>query len=183
MNTPQLIVLLSEYKKLHPEDAEVCDRMFELIERKPDTYFTRKEFDDGHMCASAWVVNPERTHALLAHHKSLNKLMQFGGHIDAQDTTIYNAVLREVEEETGLKPALAQEDIYDVDLHDVPERPVKNEPAHKHYDVRFLIEVPFSKPNPPAGESQEIAWYTLDDITPELCEDSVLRMARKTAHL
>lgn len=109
--------------------------------------------------------------------------MQLGGHIEPTDETLYGSVHREVVEETGLEPRSISQNIYDIDIHTVPERPQKSEPAHQHFDIRFLVEVPFEKPNPPAEESQQIDWYPIESITNDLCESSVTQMTIKTSHI
>lgn len=109
--------------------------------------------------------------------------MQFGGHIEAGDLNIYQSIRREIIEETGFEPLSISNEIFDVDIHEVPHRPAKQEPAHQHFDIRFLVEVPFDRPNPPEGESRQIDWFPLESITSELCEESVLQMARKTPKL
>lgn len=188
MNTPHLSSLLSAYivqctGHADGEDQrQLAEGILHLVETKPDTYWKRSEFTPGHVTASAWVVNAERTHVLLVRHLTMHRLLQLGGHVEPYDADIHAAALREVHEESGLVGTITS-GIYDVDINPIPHNEKKNEPAHKHYDIRFLVECPFVPPTPPAGESADIGWYSLAEIA-ELEHEGALgtgayRMVRK----
>ena len=131
----------------------------------------------GHITGSAFIVNKERTHTLLTHHHKLDKWLQLGGHSDGDPNTLQVA-LREAEEESGLKNIVPiTEEIFDVDVHEIPER--KNEPAHFHYDIRFLFEADEHEPLTITSESKDLAWIPLKEIEDYTTEESVLRMVRK----
>jgi 8-oxo-dGTP pyrophosphatase MutT (NUDIX family) len=49
----------------------------------------------GHLTASAWVVNPVKTHVLLTHHRKFICWLQLGGHVDEGDESLLTAALRE----------------------------------------------------------------------------------------
>ena len=42
----------------------------------------------GHITASAWVLNSDKSSALLIHHKKLDQWFQPGGHIENNDMSI-----------------------------------------------------------------------------------------------
>jgi hypothetical protein len=69
--------------------------------------------------------------------------------------------------------------IFDVDVHEIPAD--TREPAHLHYDIRFLFEADREAPLAITAESKSLRWIALDEITEITREESVLRMARKTA--
>jgi 8-oxo-dGTP pyrophosphatase MutT (NUDIX family) len=109
--------------------------------------------DATHVTASAIVVSSAGV--LLHRHKRLGLWVQPGGHIDPGET-IAQAACREVAEETGL-PATHTTDpprIVHVDVHPGGR-------GHIHLDVRYLLSAPPDPPRPPAGESQQVAWYPL----------------------
>ncbi len=135
----------------------------------------------GHLTASAWVVDPARTRALLTHHRKLGRWLQLGGHADG-DPDLRRAALREAREESGLRSLrLAQAGIYDLDVHPIPARP--GEPAHDHYDVRFALEADPAEPLVVSAESKGLAWVPLAALADYGADESVLRLARKTAAL
>ena len=82
-------------------------------------------------------------------------------------------------EESGLSSLrFASDAVYDVDIHAIPARP--NEPAHDHYDVRFILEADPAEPLAGSPESHALAWVPLDDLVRYGADESVLRLARKT---
>lgn len=131
----------------------------------------------GHLTGSAWIVDETFSHALLLHHGKLNKWLQPGGHIE-DDADLLSASLREAREETGADVRPHSLSIFDVDVHEIPARP--NEPAHFHYDIRFLLVADKTAPLQVSSESKDLAWVALEQIEQFTQEESVLRMARKT---
>ncbi|MGP6191447.1 MAG: NUDIX hydrolase [Vulcanimicrobiaceae bacterium] len=90
--------------------------------------------------------------------------------------------LREAREESGIEGLVpAQRGIYDVDVHRIPAR--ANEPAHLHYDVRFAFYVPDDAEPRASDESHAVAWLALDELERYGVDDSVRRLAAKTARL
>ncbi|MFC0184270.1 NUDIX domain-containing protein [Pseudarcicella hirudinis] len=88
--------------------------------------------------------------------------------------------MKEAEEETGLsdiKPV--SEQIFDVDIHLIPER--KGIPAHFHYDIRFLLEADKNAVLVvPEDESSELKWIKLEEVTHYNNSDSIVRMVEKS---
>src|SRR5262249_39550058 len=105
--------------------------------------------------------------------------VQLGGHVE-DDPDMLSAAWREAREESGLinvRPVL--DHIFDVDVHEIPAN--RKEPEHPHYDIRFLFEAERDSPLACADESKTLRWIAFDEITEITREESVLRMARKTA--
>jgi 8-oxo-dGTP pyrophosphatase MutT (NUDIX family) len=133
----------------------------------------------GHLTGSAWVVSPDRTRTLLTHHLKLDKWLQLGGHADG-DGDLLAVALREAREESGLAQVRAVEEaIFDLDRHWIPAR--KADPAHYHYDLRFLIEADPREPLAISSESNDLAWVELERVTALNPEESMARMVRKTS--
>jgi 8-oxo-dGTP pyrophosphatase MutT (NUDIX family) len=132
----------------------------------------------GHLTGSAWIVDAARRRALLTHHRKLGLWLQLGGHADG-GLDLREVAWREAREESGLASArpLGAE-IFDADRHRIPAR--ANEPAHWHYDVRFLFEADADEPLVVSGESRDLAWVPLDEITALNPGESLARMVRKT---
>ena len=87
--------------------------------------------------------------------------------------------MQEAVEETGLTNVrLVSPQIFDVDVHLIPER---NEvPAHLHYDIRFQC---LSNNQILFGENREVKnvrWVTLDEAEQLADSESISRMARKS---
>lgn len=111
--------------------------------------------DRTHVTASAIVLSPAGV--VLHRHKRLGVWLQPGGHVDPAETPA-EAAVREVREETGLVACHAWEPphIVHIDVHPGGR-------GHTHLDVRYLLHAPPDPPAPPAGESQRVGWYPLDE--------------------
>ncbi len=168
-----------ELLRAYPND-ESRNRLISFVESHPDSFVDRYN-PVGHITASAWIVNPERTHALLIHHVKLGMLIQPGGHVDPEDTTLLAAALREAQEETGIIGlSVPDPAIFDLDIHPVPAR--GDMPAHTHYDIRFLIVAEMgSLDRVNMIETHGAEWVPLDRIHPgHPFGNSIIRMAKKT---
>ncbi len=136
---------------------------------------------EGHVTGSAWVVDRSGNAALLLHHRKLGKWLQPGGHADG-DPDVCRVAYREAVEESGLRSlTLAREGIYDLDVHDIPA--LGAEPAHVHYDLRFAFVAGGAEVPQRNAESHAVAWVPLAGIEALGIDDSVRRLAAKTAGL
>lgn len=136
---------------------------------------------EGHLTASAWIVDSSWTQALLLHHRKLDRWLQPGGHVDGE-ADLLRAAEREAHEETGLRSlCAARRDIFDVDRHRIPAR--GTEPEHWHFDVRFLLVADPAESLAPSDESREVAWVPLEKIYEINPEESLARLVRKTRRL
>ncbi|MFB6839076.1 NUDIX domain-containing protein [Streptomyces sp. NPDC056361] len=100
----------------------------------------------GHITCSAAVIDPD-ARVLHVLHRGTGLLLAPGGHVDATDETLLAACLRELKEEVGI-PAAAlaltpafREGPIDIDVHTIDADPAKGEPAHRHYDFRFVFQL------------------------------------------
>lgn len=131
----------------------------------------------GHVTGSALVVSPDLKEVLLTHHKKLNKWLQLGGHSDGDSQTA-RVALREAKEESGLRGLrLIHNCPFDLDIHEIPER--NNEPAHFHYDVRFLVVADGDRRFQLSNESHSLAWLTINQARTLTFEESMLRQFDK----
>jgi ADP-ribose pyrophosphatase YjhB (NUDIX family) len=135
--------------------------------------FSRDPFLGGHVTGSAFVLSPDAGAVLLTHHAKLDRWLQVGGHCDGIADARHVA-LSEAYEESGLaRIRLMSEDVFDIDIHQIPARAA--EPAHLHYDVRFLMQAE-------AGdlvvspESRALAWVPLEALERYTQAGSILRM-------
>ena len=86
------------------------------------------------------MFSPNGGSVLLVFHSRLKRWLQPGGHVEPEDADLRAAALREAAEETGLgelESLPAVPTIFDVDVHPIPAR--REQPAHAHFDVRFLF--------------------------------------------
>lgn len=180
MTRNHLLAQLHTYQPFSQRERLHLSKIVGLLEREPNCFL--RSCQEGHITASAWVVSPDLQQVLLMHHRKLDKWLQPGGHADG-DTNLAGVALREAHEESGLTSLrLLRQDIFDVDVHAIPQR--GNEPAHAHYDVRYLLSANPREPLLPNGESKGFAWVALRQVEQlTAANPSVLRMLNKTMAL
>ena len=149
-----------------PSDAEKqhWDDIRALVENHPDC-FHRTHFNPGHITGSGLLLSADGTRVLMNHHKFLDMWICFGGHADGE-TDILNVALREVIEESGIEDVEpVATGIFDVDVHPIPFNAKKNEPEHKHFDIRYLFRVRNSANENFAmsDESEGLRWCSYEE--------------------
>ena len=164
----EILELLNKYANTYKEGKEESEQIIQFLYNHPqEEIFDRKNFT-GHITTSAFIINEDADSLLLLKHKSLNRWLQPGGHVDATDLSLAMAALREACEETGLGLSnleLLSTDIFDVDSHYIPENMRKQEPSHVHHDIRFLFQCLSSKAiNISLEESTGSQWISLSDL-------------------
>lgn len=124
---------------------------FDEQEKKDKEQFLRfiDTFDDvltrdnifGHFSASAFLVNKKRNKMIVVYHIINDGWIYPGGHADGDDNLLSVAV-REVEEETGLKAKILDENIYAIQSAPVKGhiKSGKYVSSHIHFDVLYLME-------------------------------------------
>lgn len=175
----ELLAELRAHPASDPREAAMRDRIVAFIEAHGDAF--ERTQSAGHITASAWIVDPARTHALLLHHRKLDRWLQPGGHVDG-DPDVRGAAMREAREETGLRTLrFASDAVYDLDVHPIPARGA--EPAHEHFDVRFALEADPREPLRGNSESHALRWVPLGELGAYAVDDSVRRLAAKVTTL
>lgn len=149
-------------------------RMLAWIERYPRDAHLRSR-REGHLTASALVVDPARGCVLLTHHKKLDRWLQLGGHCDG-DANLVRVALREAIEESGIADLVIDPTVVDLDIHSIPAR--GPEPEHDHLDVRFLVYAPPHARETLSDESHALRWISPLDLSSLDADESVRRLVR-----
>lgn len=171
----RLAASFTDYAKRWPDEADGAREFAEFLRSHADVFERRHAV--GHFTGSAWVVSADGARALLTHHRKLNLWLQPGGHADG-DADLANVALREAEEETGLTELRVEPELFDLDRHLIPAR--GSEPAHWHYDVRFVVRAGVDERFVVSEESHALAWRDIRELAGDAAMDaSVGRMARK----
>lgn len=174
-----LLKQLKQYEAKWPDERLVIDKFRNFVLKHPNCF--DRSLLEGHVTGSGLVFHPSSGGVLLTHHAKLGKWLQLGGHSDGHPL-VHETALRECEEESGLsglRLATDPPEIFDLDIHEIPER--KGEPRHFHYDVRYLIlsetmDFTVSK------ESLDLKWFTLPAAYATCSELSMHRQFDKLAH-
>jgi 8-oxo-dGTP pyrophosphatase MutT (NUDIX family) len=173
--------LLREIENFQPWDQkEAADRQktIDFIQSTPvEERYVRTNLK-GHIVGSALLLSPDMTKTLLTHHGFLNIWVQFGGHADG-NPDIAAVALRETQEESGIDDVeLLTPYIVDIDVQDIPARPARNEPAHLHYDIRYITRAR-TMDFRISDESHNLKWFSLDELAGMDLEFSMKRMVAK----
>lgn len=183
-----LLVLLARYAERFPAERGEVSRWREFVLAHADCL--ERTCPPGHLTGSAWILSPDRTSVLLTHHRKLGRWLQLGGHADGE-ADLLAVALREAREESGMErftpfgPGGAERDAalvpLDLDVHEIPARGA--EPAHLHYDVRWLLVAAPGQDLVVSDESTDLRWVPRRELAGFVDEESQLRMERKTREL
>lgn len=158
-----------------PEEEPIRTRMLALLDGTPDC-FLRTSFP-GHFTGSALVVDADGGRVLLHHHRKLDRWLQFGGHCDGEEDVLRTAQ-REALEESGIEGlVLASARPFDLDIHTIPAR--GEEPAHEHFDIRYMLIAPEGAAFVQSAESHELRWFTAPELASVSLDASLRRMVDK----
>lgn len=150
----ELIKSIGKYLINYPEEAVTSVKILDFLLENTNPF--SRELQAGHFTASAFLLNFDKTKFLLMNHSKLNMWLQLGGHCDG-DTNCLRVAVKEAQEESGiLKIEPVCNDIYDIDIHLIPSN--YKEPAHYHYDIRFLLKTVDSDMFVKNSESKELKW-------------------------
>ena len=165
--------LLAELAAYQPYDASEADFVMRTraFLSAQDAPFSRKTAE-GHITASAVVVDGSRQAVLLIWHEKLSRWLQPGGHCEPDiDKSVSAAALRELAEETAIPPqaiTLLSQSVFDLDIHPIPAR--GNEATHFHYDLRYLFQTD--------AHREGIRWRPIVEIA-QSDDESRARFAKK----
>lgn len=172
--------LINDLNNYNPTAAEssFIPKFLDLLHNEDCFYRT---CFPAHITGSALLLNQTGDQILMNHHKSLNKWLGFGGHADG-DEDILAVAIRETMEESGMtafKPLSS--DIIDIDIHAIPENKNKNEPAHYHYDIRYIMQMTGEQNSILSDKSHSLQWMSRDEALSKLePNDSLNRLIQKS---
>lgn len=131
----------------------------------------------GHITASAFVVNKERTKVLMAFHNTFKNWSWLGGHADG-DKDLLTVAIRETKEESGASDvrAIITEPV-DINICEVfPHiKRGKYVNTHLHYNPTYLLEVDENeKICREPDENQAVGWIKFEDIVEKCKEEQMI---------
>jgi len=146
----------AELSTKHQSDSR--DTVLEFISQHDDWLW--RSCLEGHLTASALIIDPVSKKILLIHHKKLDLWLQPGGHADG-DGNLVHVAAKEVIEETGLSNFQIVLPAFDIDVHRIPA--FGEDQSHLHLDLRFVL-VASSTSTVINHEVNAAIWVDLDDL-------------------
>lgn len=141
MLNDQVASAVRRYVDTYPEEKAGLAPLLELAAQPHSV--TARTMMPGHVTCGVIAVNVAHQ-VLQIRHRILGRWLLPGGHVESEDLTLLAAATRELTEETGI-PAWSVQPLFvlpvDIDVHEIPENPMRAEPAHLHYDFRFILAV------------------------------------------
>ena len=135
-----------------------------------------------HFTSSCWVMNPERTKALMVHHNIYNAWSWMGGHADGY-ADLLAVAKKELAEESGVTDARLLSDIpitlemIGVQSH---EKKGKYIAPHIHLNVTYLFEVSEDTPlRVKEDENSGVMWRDLKSIREDTTEPHMNKLYNK----
>ena len=161
----KLIQQVQHYIPVNEQEQTDKSTFLRWLQRDAD--ISIRENLDGHLTASAWVVNPERTHVLMAYHKLYDSWAWLGGHADG-NWNLQAVAEKEAREESGiahLRPVSEDPISLEVLTVNGHEKKGKYVPCHLHLNLTYLFEGSMDeslrcKPD----ENTGVAWILMDAL-------------------
>jgi len=176
MNLKEKIENYIPYDEQEERDKE---QYLNFIDKFDDVLTRNNVF--GHFSVSAFIINKERTKMLVVYHVINDGWIYPGGHADGEENLLSVAV-REVEEETGLKAKVLNEEIYSIQSAPVKGHIKKGKyvSAHLHLDVVYLMEADDKIPLVYRDdESKGVKWVSFEEATDETMCDFIRPIHKK----
>ena len=178
MKRERLAATLARYAPAGPQEAESLTRIRRFLAAPSDPF--HRDNPEGHVTGSAVVARPDGSAFLLVLHRKLGRWLQPGGHTEDSDESVLSTALREAREETGLAgfDVPPEDAILDVDVHPIPAR--GRDPAHFHFDVRYLLVTSEVHDRSTAEDpARPMRWASLEDALASGVDGSLARALDK----
>jgi 8-oxo-dGTP pyrophosphatase MutT (NUDIX family) len=130
-----------------------------------------------HLTGSALVVDGSGENVLLTHHPKAGLWLQFGGHFEPEDLSLWHGAAREAREESGIADLTVLPHIVELNRHDLSAAFGR---CRQHLDVRYVAVAPAGARHAVSEESLDVRWWPASDLPPGAPDDLVplVRAAR-----
>ncbi|GHK00909.1 NUDIX hydrolase [Streptomyces sp. NPDC003753] len=156
--------------KSYEDQEELRQAYLDHLQAHPDGMW--KSCADGHITASALVIDPEHGRVLLTLHKKIRMWLQMGGHCEPDDVTLADAARREATEESGIEGLIL-----------LPGGPVRLDRHHTpcawHLDVQYAALAPAGAVEAISDESLDLRWFPYAEVA-DVADESVVRLLEAT---
>ena len=170
---------IAKYEPFNEQEEKDKEQFLKFIDTFDDVLTRENTF--GHFSSSAFVVNKARTKMVVVYHIINDGWIYPGGHADGEEDLLSVAV-REVEEETGLKVKVLDNDIFAIQTNPVKGHVKRGKyvSSHIHFDVVYLLEADDTIPLVfREDESKGVKWIDLEEADDNTMCDFIRPIQRK----
>lgn len=171
--------IIESYVPFNEQELIDKEQFLKFIDTYDDVLTRENIF--GHFSASAFVLNKERTKMLVVYHIINDGWIYPGGHVDGEEDFL-SVVVREVEEETGLKVKILDKNIFSIQSLPVKGHIKRDKyvSAHLHLDVVYIMEADDKIPLVyREDESKGVKWVDFEEATKETMCDFIRPIHKK----
>ena len=159
------VALLGAYEPVDRRQSELRTAYLQVL---GDDRAVFKAGPPVHLTASCIVLDHRSEQVLLTLHAKARSWLQFGGHIEPGDESVYAAARREVREESGIDGVEVEPHILELHRHPLGARFGR---CAEHLDVRFVGWAPPGAEPVPSAESLDVRWWPLDALPQDVVTD------------
>ncbi len=161
----EIIEQLKRYTPINEQEQIDKQVIISQIENNNDIFYRTNLTQ--HISVSGWIINKTRDKVLMCFHNIYKSYSWLGGHADG-DTNLKRVILKEVEEESGLKNIkILTDDIFSLEILCVNGHVKKGKyvPSHLHLNITYLIEADSNgKLKIKEDENSDLKWFSIDNV-------------------
>jgi 8-oxo-dGTP pyrophosphatase MutT (NUDIX family) len=171
---------LADYRPADAQETADAERVRALLDGGDDPWSRAVPL---HLTASAVIVHPPTGRVLLRWHERMRAWLQVGGHGDPGETDPVAIAVREGREETALADLVPWPDATLRHLVVVPVPAGRDEPAHEHADLRFVLATGTPDAASPERETAPLRWLSLSQARELVTEANLLETLSRVERL
>ena len=163
----KITATVDAYLRLHPDERETLAPLLAALDKGFD--FTSRRRYPAHITAGVVLLDTSGR-MLQIHHRGLGRWLSPGGHCEPEDKSLAATALRELAEECGIGATeieqIGGEDALPIhiDVHPIPASDVKAEPAHRHFDFRYVFRTGAVVPEVTGREAVAHRWQPIAEL-------------------
>jgi 8-oxo-dGTP pyrophosphatase MutT (NUDIX family) len=170
--------LLGSWSAPTPAQERLRREYLAHLGRHPDAVW--RQGPPAHLTASCFVLDPVGERVLLALHRKGGFWVQLGGHCEPGDADLAAAALREATEESSIAGLSMLAGPVDLHRHVLPAAFGR---CQEHLDVAFAAVAPPDAVAAATDESDDVAWWPVDDLPDGVVDDLPARLPAVVRHV
>lgn len=168
----EILEELIKYKPFNKQEEKDKQVIINQIKNNQDIFLRTNLIQ--HITVSGWIINKTRDKVLMCFHNIYKSYSWLGGHLDG-DTNLKRVILKEVEEESGLKNiTILTDDIFSLEILCVNGHIKHNQyvPSHLHLNITYLIEADSNeKLIIKEDENSNLKWFDIENVVDSSIEE------------